>query len=186
MQIVIDIPEEIKAVIDRNGTNEIVAETLWQAVMNGTLLPKGHGRLIDADKLKHAFIKWSMAVQGSFTDSDIASIVCNSPTIIEADKEQKDTYKYLLQGAESLVKDHPDLVRDIWNCSSCEHTEDECKYCYPELGYKNDKLKRDTEAVKEFVESDAFTKLMESLDEQDRAAKEDAEQFLRDIKEQEE
>jgi len=52
----------------------------------------------------------------------------------------------------------------------------------PELGYKNDRLKRDTEAVEKFVESDAFTKLMESLDEQDRAAKEDAEQFLRDIK----
>lgn len=32
------------------------------------------------------------------------------------------------------------------------------------------------------TESDAFTKLMESLDEQDRAATEDAEQFLRDIK----
>ena len=93
-----------------------------------------------------------------------------------------DTYKYLLHGAESLVKDHPDLVRDIWNCSSCEHTEDECKDCYPELGYKNNKLRRDTEAVKEFVKSDTFKELMESLDKQDRAATEDAEQFLRDIK----
>ena len=74
----------------------------------------------------------------------------------------------------------------IWNCKECEHTEDECKDCYPELGYKNDKLKRDTEAVEEFVKSDAFKKLMESLDKQDRAATEDAEQFLRDIKEQEE
>jgi hypothetical protein len=46
MQIVIDIPEEIKAVIDKNGTNEIVAETVWQAIKKGTPLPKGHGRLI--------------------------------------------------------------------------------------------------------------------------------------------
>ena len=68
-----------------------------------------------------------------------------------------------------------------WHCSSCEHTEDECKDCYPELGYKNDKAKRDTEAVKEFVESDTFKKLMESLDKQNEDAKEDAEQFLRDI-----
>ena len=68
------------------------------------------------------------------------------------------------------------------SCKSCEHTEDECDGCYPELGYKNSKLKRDTEAVKEFVESDAFKKLMESFDKQDRAATEDAEQFLRDIK----
>ena len=44
----------------------------------------------DADKLKHSFIKWSMAVQGSFTDSDVASIVYNSPTIIEADKAESE------------------------------------------------------------------------------------------------
>lgn len=49
MQIVIDISEEIKAIIDKNGTNEIVTETLWQAVKNGTPLPEHHGRLIDAD-----------------------------------------------------------------------------------------------------------------------------------------
>lgn len=43
-------------------------------------------------------------------------------------------------------------------------------------------MREDTEAVKKFVESDTFEKLMKSLDEQDRADKEDAEQFLRDIK----
>ena len=50
MQIVIDIPEEIKAVIDKNGTNEIVTETVWQAVKKGAPLPKGHGDLIDVDR----------------------------------------------------------------------------------------------------------------------------------------
>ena len=54
-------------------------------------------------------------------------------------------------------------MNPIWNCKECEHTEDECKDCYPELGYKNDKAKRDTEAVSKFVKSDAFEKLMESL-----------------------
>lgn len=98
------------------------------------------------------------------------------------DKEQEDTYKYLLHGAESLVKDNPELVRDIWNCSSCEHTKDECKDCYPELGHKNNKLKRDTEAVEKFVKSNFFKKLMESLDKQDKASAEDTEQFLKDIK----
>ena len=68
-------------------------------------------------------------------------------------------------------------------CKKCEHTEDECKDCYPELGYKNNKLKRDTEAVEKFVESDTFEKLIESLDKQDRAVTEDTEQFLRGIKE---
>lgn len=50
MQIVIDISEEIKAVIDKNRTNEIVTETVWQAVKKGTPLPKGHGDLIDVNK----------------------------------------------------------------------------------------------------------------------------------------
>ena len=60
-----------------------------------------------------------------------------------------------------------------WNCKECEHTEDECKDCYPELGYKNNKLKRDTEAVKRFVESDFFKKLMKSLNETDESFKMD-------------
>ena len=38
MQIVIDIPEDAKAIIDKNGTNEVVTETIWQAVKNGTPL----------------------------------------------------------------------------------------------------------------------------------------------------
>ena len=71
------------------------------------------------------------------------------------------------------------MKKILEHCASCNHTPDECKDCYPELGYKNNKLKRDTEAVKEFVESDAFKKLMESLDDK---GTEDAEQFLRDIK----
>lgn len=58
-------------------------------IKNGKPLPKGHGDLKDADTLKHAFVMWSMAVQGNFTDADIASIICNAPTIIEADKESK-------------------------------------------------------------------------------------------------
>ena len=55
-------------------------------IKKGVPLPKGHGDLKDTEKLKNAFVAWSMAVQGNFTDADIANIVCNSPTIIEADK----------------------------------------------------------------------------------------------------
>lgn len=59
------------------------------AIANGKPLPKGHGDLKDADNLKHAFVMWSMAVQGNFTDADIASIIYNSPTIIEAESGDK-------------------------------------------------------------------------------------------------
>ena len=35
MKLVIDIPEDVKGIIDRKGTNEIVVETIWKAVKNG-------------------------------------------------------------------------------------------------------------------------------------------------------
>ena len=38
MKFIIDIPKEVKAVIDRKGTNEFVDETLWRAVKNGVSL----------------------------------------------------------------------------------------------------------------------------------------------------
>jgi hypothetical protein len=89
MQIVIEIPESVYETIKE----EEVGNVVYKAIKNGTPLPKGHGDLKDSDKLKNAFIKWSMVVQGCFTDSDIASIVYNSPTIIEADKSESENKK---------------------------------------------------------------------------------------------
>lgn len=104
MQIVIDMPEEIKAVIDKNGTNEIVAETVWQAVRKGTPLPKGHGRLIDADVLKKYIDDCDCCVGcedesygcadkckcPDYLDEGMERIINNQPTVIEADKEVQD------------------------------------------------------------------------------------------------
>ena len=95
MQIVIDIDENVFTRLFDNGIEDyaIANDDLFaiaKSIHKCIPLPKGHGRLIDADKLKHAFISWNMAVQGFFTDADIASIVYNSPTIIEADKEQEE------------------------------------------------------------------------------------------------
>lgn len=50
------------------------------------------------------------------------------------------------------------------HCKTCDHTEDECADCYPELGYKNTKLKRDAEAVKKFTESEIFQQIVDSLE----------------------
>lgn len=52
MQIVIDIPEEIYEEI--KATKSIYrtgAKVLCNAIVNGKPLPKGHGRLIDADAI---------------------------------------------------------------------------------------------------------------------------------------
>ena len=87
MKLIIDIDEDVKGIIDRKGTNEIVVETIWKAVKNGIPLPKGHGRLVDADTLYR-----EIETEGWFDSDDeyygggLEDIVLNAPTIIEADK----------------------------------------------------------------------------------------------------
>ena len=79
MQIVIDIDVRaynkcLKLVDDNDGG--ILGIHLINAVANGTPLPKGHGRLIDADEVgKYVIIG----------NGDLSKV----STIIEADKEEK-------------------------------------------------------------------------------------------------
>ena len=63
MKIVVDIPEEeYKRMVEKRMFGRV---DVWKdAICNGTPLPKGHGRLIDADRT-----------------------IVNAPTIIGADKE---------------------------------------------------------------------------------------------------
>ena len=49
MQIVIDIPDRIYKIVQNRTLNITDDEILENALKNGTPLPKGHGRLIDAD-----------------------------------------------------------------------------------------------------------------------------------------
>ena len=83
IELVIKIPEEKYQGI-LNMTEEILdagtfcsPRYLYKAVLYGTPLPKGHGRLIDADDL--------LAEINQF---DYYDNVKEAPTIIEADKEQ--------------------------------------------------------------------------------------------------
>lgn len=92
MQIVIDIPEEDwKFIKESDGCRW--SRAILEGVINGTPLPKGHGRLIDADalvkkmeereeKLKDDRSMWETA--GVETALDMFA-----PTIIEADKENE-------------------------------------------------------------------------------------------------
>lgn len=99
MQIVIDIPNE-----KYERLPYIDQFSLREYIENGTILPKGHGRLGDLDKIwnklkeleeyyQAKFLKESNAIHGSamngrlygFTNSKF--IVQDAPTIIEAEKE---------------------------------------------------------------------------------------------------
>lgn len=100
MQIVIDIPEAIikDAKNSPNYYPSYLFGTIWKAVAKGTVLPKGHGKLKDFDK-----IEWygcdlegigCIEAKGDCSACNHANCFAEQvrelPTIIEADKETTD------------------------------------------------------------------------------------------------
>ncbi len=81
VELLIKIPEEVMSEIDDENYQSVISwyeTTLYCAIKNGTPLPKGHGRLIDADALIFNADYYEPLI--SKRDFDFA------PTIIEADK----------------------------------------------------------------------------------------------------
>ena len=100
MELVIEMPEElyedIKYNFDKQNYDECGGYLISSKIVFGTPLPKGHGRLIDADELCQGLMKrWSTANERlealiSEVMSDVVTpIVVITPTIIEADKENE-------------------------------------------------------------------------------------------------
>ena len=79
MQIVIDIPDGCYEELCNARFPIQDAYRLVTWIKEGAPLPKGHGRLIDADALVESDCYWE-------TEYDVT----NAPTIIEADKEVQD------------------------------------------------------------------------------------------------
>lgn len=88
MQIVINISDELYNYMQTEGYDEHLDRRFdYQirfAVKNGAPLPKGHGRLIDADKLWDSYYD---------LDYDFYDAVDFARTIIEADKAESEDKK---------------------------------------------------------------------------------------------
>lgn len=81
MQIVIDIDEEDLRLIELHQPCELTEEyleTIFMKIENGTPLPKGHGRLIDADVLREEVYSWGM---NDYEPSDFTDAIDDAPTI---------------------------------------------------------------------------------------------------------
>ena len=90
MQIVIDIPEKLIELAQRELIIGGDMPTIANAVSNGIVLSKGHGRLIDADELneqKIPAIKKDSVIYVKL--STLQDLIDNAPTIIEAESEEK-------------------------------------------------------------------------------------------------
>lgn len=90
MQIVIDIPNDHKRVIDNlviEGKKYLLphelVDTILVAIKNGTPLPKGHGRLIDSDKLRAVYTKPHLV---GF--DEIIEDIDRQPTVVESEVEE--------------------------------------------------------------------------------------------------
>ena len=80
MQIVIDISKDTYDEIMYLAKNTPRDLSCYESIIaRGIPLPKGHGRLIDADELKREINQF-----------DYYDQLCDAPTIIEADKESRD------------------------------------------------------------------------------------------------
>ena len=85
-RVVIDIPDEDFSLL-REAYGEVELKStlnlrLQSAVAHGTVLPEGHGDLIERKKLIDNFKR--------FNDINVSTAVANveiAPTVIEADKE---------------------------------------------------------------------------------------------------
>ena len=93
MKLIIEISEVTANEIKDNAmfAKEIASSIKWDitnAIANGTPLPKGHGRLGDLskiyDRLNDAQIEGTVEYKGL---GEAKQIICDAPTIIEADKE---------------------------------------------------------------------------------------------------
>ena len=90
MQIVIDIPEEkFEYMVKHLGVmSSYNYDELFDAVIHGTPLPKGHGRLIDADVIDNNIYDLTRSMDLNYGQA--SEVIDNAPTIIEADKAESE------------------------------------------------------------------------------------------------
>lgn len=93
VEVVIRLPkeylDEIKAWNSMFGTTMLNETDI--AILSGTILPQGHGRLIDADALRTK-LNTTLREKNISTDAEMLMVLVdlldNAPVIVEADKEK--------------------------------------------------------------------------------------------------
>ena len=81
MKLIVDIDDELVETA-KFAVQLDMGDDYVKSIANGTPLPKGHGRLIDADKLTENILCQTFGLRSVDID--------NAPTIIEADKTESE------------------------------------------------------------------------------------------------
>mgnify|MGYP007101885462 CR=1 FL=1 len=82
MKLIIDIPEETYATLNSIPMGNISVSEILYSVKNGTPLPKGHGRLIDADAFSGDMFCNTDLTDVSTCYNSIRKMLEDTPTII--------------------------------------------------------------------------------------------------------
>ena len=92
MEIVIDIDDNIYKSIKNNCyVYQEEAEEVALSIIGGITLPKGHGRLIDADEFHHIIEDMPMKDTDKWFNwlQKVCNRLADAPTIVEADTESE-------------------------------------------------------------------------------------------------
>ena len=86
VEVVIKMPEEYYKNVKYGRSGDVLINN---AIKNGTVLPKGHGKIIDVDQFYKAFKEY-LSERKSFSFADLEAILnVFTPTIIKADTESE-------------------------------------------------------------------------------------------------
>ena len=95
IELVIKIPEEIMEYIKNNGCLSVIYDdNVAKAIINGTPLPNGHGRLTDLDEIiRFTYATYGIGSGRSITEDNkdfIDYIYNDAPVLLEADNAESD------------------------------------------------------------------------------------------------
>jgi len=90
MQLIIDIPEEKYNTIKNKMYCGIYDVGVYEAIINGTPLPKGHGRIVDIGKIDEDRIDADspiiyLTINGEYTEAVSLDYLNSLPTIVESE-----------------------------------------------------------------------------------------------------
>ncbi len=120
MKVIIDIPNSLYANLPKIVNGSIASKRILDCVKNGIPLPKGHGRLIDADK----FINSLKGIEKLHIDDELRSSILetiNSNILVEAeDNAENKEYGVKVINRGNCMLCGKKLTEGLLFCKECE------------------------------------------------------------------
>lgn len=111
MELVIKIPEEVKQAFDCAESNDLKGSyydfggVIGNAIKNGTPLPKGHGKIVDAKRVLENGDNW-----------EVETALMQTEAIVEADKDYE--VKVITRGNCRVCG--KELTEGLFFCKKCK------------------------------------------------------------------